>query len=293
MDWNELAAFIEVAQEASFSKAAQLLHVTQPAVSKRIKSLEMRLDVRLFDRIGRTVHLTDAGRTLLPRARGILADLVDTEQLLRNTHGSVDGTLRLATSHHVGLHRLAPVLREFAYGYPAVKLDIRFEDSEAAHDLVAHADSELAVVTLDPLGPHGLHYLPVWDDPLTFIVGKNHALAVNPTASMEQLAGSPSILPGLATYTGRIVRRVFAEAGFDLAPEMSTNYLETIGMLVGIGLGWSVLPQTMVADALTPLTTDAPEMARTLGAVTNPDRTLSNAARAFIEVLTTFADPIT
>ena len=133
---------------------------------------------------------------------------------------------------------------------------------------------------------------PIWGDPLTFVCGADHPLATELRVSMSDLASAPCILPGLATYTGRIVRRVFADAGFDLEPEMSTNYLETIGMLVEIGLGWSVLPRTMVTEALSSIPVDAPEMTRELGAVTNPRRTLSNAASAFIDVLKTFADAV-
>ena len=80
------------------------------------------------------------------------------------------GVLSLATSHHVGLHRLAPVLKSFTQRFPEVRLDIRFEDSEAAHDLVRHAHAELAVVTLDPQGPADLEYEELWDDPLWFVV---------------------------------------------------------------------------------------------------------------------------
>jgi DNA-binding transcriptional LysR family regulator len=71
---------------------------------------------------------------------------------------------------------------------------------------------------------------------------------------------------------------------------MSTNYLETIAMLVGIGLGWSVLPATLISEQMTALDVRAPSLERQLGRVTNPDRTLSNAARAFVEVLERYRD---
>ena len=118
MDLNELSAFVAVAEHESFSRAAAALHLTQPAVSKRIAALEADAGVRLFDRVGRGVRLTDSGRMLLPRALEMLASLADTRRMLRNTQGRVDGVLRLATSHHIGLHRLAPVLRAYKQRYP-------------------------------------------------------------------------------------------------------------------------------------------------------------------------------
>ena len=176
MEWHELKAFLAVADAGSFSRAAEQLHLTQPAVSKRIQSLETSLATRLFDRVGRRIFLTDAGKTLEPRARQLLAQLDDTEKLLKNLDRRVDGRLSVATSHHVGLHRLAPVLQRFSRAHPEVQLDIEFVDSEAAHTLVRNAETELAVVTLDPDGPAELAYRPLWTDVLVFIASADHPL---------------------------------------------------------------------------------------------------------------------
>ena len=148
MDINNLNAFIQVAETGSFSDAANLLHITQPAVSKRISTLELQLSTRLIDRIGRKVELTPAGATLLPRARSIISDLEDARRSLDNLSGDVTGRLNLAISHHLGLHRLPPVLREFSQRYPDVTLDIQFLDSEVAYEAVAQGNIELAVITL-------------------------------------------------------------------------------------------------------------------------------------------------
>lgn len=290
MDDTDLDTFIAVAEASSFSRAAERLNLTQPAVTKRIQRLEDSLGTRLFDRIGKRVELTEGGRLLLPRARGLRADMADTRRLLENLSESVSGALDLATSHHVGLHRLAPVLKTFSDRYPEVRLDIRFEDSEAAHDLVRRGDSELAVVTLDPKGPADLAYETLWDDPLTFMVARDHPLAASPKLTLEALARYPAILPGLATYTGRITAELFAARNIEISAPLSTNYLETISMLTRTGLGWSLLPRSMLSPDLVPLETDAPAQHRTLGCVTNPARTRSNAASAFIRILESYSD---
>lgn len=286
MNLNELEAFLAVAASESFSRAAERLHLTQPAVSKRIRALESQLDCRLFDRVGRRIYLTDAGRVLRPRAEAMLRTLGDTQRELKDLGRKVAGELSLATSHHVGLHRLAPALRSFTRRYPDVQLDIRFEDSEDAYDLVRRAETEIAVVTLNPKGDPELTAAALWDDPLDFVVAEDHPLARSRHLDLPRLAESRPVLPGLGTYTGRIVVDAFADAGIALRPNLATNYLETIAMLVGIGLGWSVLPRSMVSPPLVALQVDgAPALRRTLGYVTNPRRTLSNAARAFREVL--------
>jgi Transcriptional regulator len=130
MDTQSLKAFIAVAEQKSFSAAAESLYLTQSAVSKRIKQLEEQLGTTLFDRHNRTISLTEAGEALLPRAQHILDLVSDTELELENISGDISGSLTLATSHHIGLHRLPPVLRKFVHAHPNVDLDLQFMGSE-------------------------------------------------------------------------------------------------------------------------------------------------------------------
>ena len=286
MDTDLLRAFLAVAGNESFSLAAERLHLTQPAVSKRVAALEARLGVRLFDRIGRRVSLTEGGRRLLPRAQRIVRELEDTERAIRDLSGAVSGPLVIATSHHIGLHRLPPVLRAFSQRYPSVRLAIEFMDSEKAHDAVAQGDYELAVITLAPDGSTPrLESQPVWPDPLSVMVAREHPLAARRRTRVAELGGYPAVLPGTGTYTGQILRQLFDAAGVALETGMSTNYLETLRMLATIGLGWTVLPDSMLTEELVALELPGVQLARQLGYVFHRERTLSNAARAMIELL--------
>ena len=112
MDIPSLQAFLAIVSRGSFSLAAEDLALTQPAVSKRLGTLERHLGVRLFNRIGRQVSLTEAGEALLPRARRLLAELEDTQRAIANLSGRVAGRLLVGTSHQMGLHRRPPVLRQ-------------------------------------------------------------------------------------------------------------------------------------------------------------------------------------
>ena len=176
MDTQNLRAFMMVAEHASFSTAAVHLHLTQPAVSKRVASLEQQLGTALFDRIGRRVSLTEAGTALLPHARTIWQNLELAQQSITDLSGTVSGRLKLGTSHHIGLHRLAPVLRRFSNNYPQVKLDIDFMDSEQAYEEIMRASVELAVVTLAPEQDANMLAEPIWPDPLAFMADQNHPL---------------------------------------------------------------------------------------------------------------------
>jgi DNA-binding transcriptional LysR family regulator len=285
MDLANLNAFIAIAEMGSFSAAGERLHLTQPAVSKRIAGLEQQLDVRLFDRLGREVSLTEAGRALLPRAYQILNVLDDTRRALTNLTGEVTGRLTLATSHHIGLHRLPSLLRAFTKAYPEVALDIQFLDSEVAYEEILHGRAELAVITLAP-EPHALvKAVEVWDDPLDFVAAPEHPLATQANVSLADIARYPAVFPGENTFTHHIVSKLCEAQGLKPNIAMSTNYMETIKMMVSIGLAWSVLPRTMLDEQVTPIPLPGIQLRRQLGYIVHTERTLSNAARAFMALL--------
>lgn len=285
MDIASLSAFVAVVETASFSLAAERLHLTQPAVSKRIASLEQQLAVRLFDRLGREITLTQAGQALLPRAYQILNVLDDTRRALSNLHGEISGRLTLATSHHIGLHRLPSLLRSFTHAYPQAALDIRFLDSETAYDDILYGRAELAVITLAPTTQLPLEATPIWDDPLDFVVAHEHPLAQATQLDLVEIARYPAVFPGNNTFTHSIVRRLFEQAGLTPTIAMSTNYLETIKMMVSIGLAWSILPRTMLDEQVVALPLPGIQPQRQLGYLHHSERTLSNAARAFMQLL--------
>jgi len=285
MEIAELKAFVAVAEAGSFSQAALQLHLTQPAISKRISLLESNLNCQLFDRIGRQTILTEAGRDLLPRANRILQEMEDMRRAMSNLSGEVSGTLKIGTSHHIGLHRLPPVLKAFSRQYPQVTLDIQFIDSEMAFDLVMQGKLELGIVTLPPDDNGSLRNIPVWKDPLAFMVGNDHPLAQKKQIPLQALADYPAILPSMSTFTRRIVEGMFQEHNLRIDVPISTNYLETIKMMASIGLGWTVLPATMLDEDIKPLQVEGVALSRSLGVVYHPGHSLSNAAKAILDLL--------
>jgi DNA-binding transcriptional LysR family regulator len=285
MELNTLRTFVQVAQDGSFSQAAEHLYLTQPAISKRIAALEAELDTPLFDRMGRQVFLTEAGRHLLPRAKHIIDQLNDIRRELANLTGRVAGTLAMATSHHIGLHRLPAVLRSYSDTNPQVELDIRFMESEKACQAVEQGKLELAVVTL-PLHPvDALKSEIIWHDPLSVVVGLDHPLAKQQAVSLPQLLEYPAVLPTRGTYTRTLIEQQIERLHQTINCTLSTDYLETLKMMTSIGLGWSLVPQTLLDDNLLELNLPELKLSRSLGIVTHRKRTLSNAARVMWESL--------
>jgi DNA-binding transcriptional LysR family regulator len=285
MDIAALQAFLAVAESGSFSRAAERIFLTQPAISKRIAALEQSLGTRLFDRLGRQVQLTEAGHALLARAHQLLKDLDDIKRSISNLTGTISGELRFATSHHIGLHRLPAALQRFHETYPQVRLDLRFMDSERACTAVTQGELELAIVTLPPKALHPLTVTKVWDDPLDVVVAPNHPLAAVGPVAATMLLDYPAILPGPGTYTREIILGALGALRDKVKIGMTTNYLEVLKMLASIGLGWSALPRTMIDGSLAVVQIKKWNLRRELGIVTHATRTLSNAGQALIRLI--------
>ncbi|HPE61173.1 MAG: LysR family transcriptional regulator [Thiothrix sp.] len=289
MDIQTITAFIEVAHHKSFSLAAETLFITQPAISKRITALETSLGVRLFNRIGRRISLTEAGRALLPRVQALRTEIEDIRRFASNLSGGINGLLTMGTSHHIGLHRLPLVLQSFKTDYPDVQLDIHFEDSEQACHAIERGDLELAVVTLPEQVSRQTEVHTLWIDHLHIVVSTRHPLAQMQSVDLGTLMRFPCILPSRDTYTYHILQRSLEPLGLRPDVQMSTNYLETLKMLVSSGFGWSLLPHTMLDSHIAALNTPL-KLQRRLGTVIHTRRTLSNAAEAMLYTLAQFAD---
>ena len=285
MDTQQLQAFVTVARLGSFSKAADNLFLTQPAISKRIDKLEQLLNVRLFDRIGRQVSLTDAGRLLLPKAQQILITLDDTSREINNLSGAVSGSLRIATSHHISLHRMPPYLRQFQQLFPQVELDIQFAESEVIYQGLIEGFWELGIITLSPTPHPQLQQQRVWQDNMCFVAAPDHHLSQLEELTLKQLSDYPALLSTPGTFTRELLNQRFDEASIPLQVGSSTNNLDTLRMLVSTGMGWSLLPSTLLNPSLKQLNIDTPTITRDLGCVWHQQRSLSNAAQQFMNLL--------
>jgi len=289
MDTASLKTFMSIADSGSFTTAAEQLYLTQPAISKRIQALESELGARLFDRVGRQTLMTPAGEIFYKRAQIILQQLEDSLREIDNLSGEVAGTLHIGTSHHIGLHHLPPILKCLNQQYPELTLDIHFMDSEAAYREVHSGNLELGIITIPSTPEQELNSRIIWQDQLDFVVGKNHSLAVERSHTIamtpKKLSQYDAILPAKNTYTRHILEAAFEKLGYKINTTLSTNYLETIKMLVSVGLGWSILPRTMIGKDFVTLKLPRLQLQRNLGIVWHPKRTLSNAARVMRELL--------
>jgi len=273
-----------VAETRSFSRAAEKLYLTQPAISKRISTLEFALDCQLFDRLGKNIQLTQAGEALIPSYQRILSELDETQRIISNLRTQVSGHLKFGTSHHIGLHRLPPILRQYTNSYPEVELDIQFMDSEQAAALILKGSIELALITLPDAIEKPLTTIPVWSDPMECVVAKDHVLANQDTVTRQQLRDHGVLIQSHSTHTRNIIDNAL-KLDNNIKIIMESNYLETIKAMIQNGLGWGVLPQSMIDDSLHQLKIKGVSMKRHLGVLLHEFRTLSSPANSLLETL--------
>lgn len=299
MDTQNLKAFVAVAVSRSFSLAADRLHITQPAISKRIHMLEQQLDTQLFDRIGRQVSLTEAGRTLLPHAEAILDAMHTARRAIADLSGEVRGQLKLITSHHIGLHRLPRILREYTERYPMVDLDISFMDSSEAYAAVLKGDCDLGIITEVAQNNEALNTRTVWKDTMLFVAAPQHPLSKLGAVTLADISPYQALLPERRFYTTQLVEELFTRNGLSIRINLATNYLETIKALISAGYAWGVLPQSMLQDgSLAILSVQSPDdgtpvsISRNLDCIYHRQRLMSNAGKAFLDLLWSHADQL-
>jgi DNA-binding transcriptional LysR family regulator len=284
IDHQQILAFLSVAETGSFSAAAQQLHLTQPAVSKRVALLESQVGAALFERLARQVVLTEFGAQFLPAAQQVRQAMDDLAAVTLDSSRPLSGRLAIALSHYVGLHLLPSVLETFSRRYPDVVLDLRFMDSEAAIGAVAQGSVRLAYGTLGHSAPSTLDTTPLWQEKLVPLVALRHA----EQHTLHELAQHlPVIAPAAHTSTRQAIDIWLNAQQITPLAVIEVNQLDSIALLVGTGIGWGVLPETLQNSDLArlPDTMLAPPE-RQLGLITQKNRPTHRLAQAFMDCVT-------
>ncbi|MEH6445735.1 MAG: LysR family transcriptional regulator [Oceanospirillaceae bacterium] len=300
MNTSAIKAFVIATEENSFSQAAEKLHLTQPGISKRIQTLENSLNCQLFDRIGRRIFLTQAGEEFLPHAYRILQATQNGLNAVANLSSQVGGEFKVATTQHIGLHHLKVPVKDYVQRYPQVAFSLDFIHSSQAYTQVLQGKLELAVITEPTTIDSDLHFVPIHLEQLKFVCNNEHPLTQQADLTLALVSQYRAVLPSTDSYTRRIIDQLFKDRQLIINASTPSNYLEAIKVLVSAGLGWSVLPESLIDDSLHLLSLeelDSSEvklagskqqqlnLARQIGYLVHKQRSLSNAGHAFIKSL--------
>ncbi|EKS33579.1 LysR family transcriptional regulator [Afipia clevelandensis] len=252
MTLEQLRIFVAVAEQEHMTRAAETLHLTQSATSAAIAALEERHAVRLFDRVGRNIKLTSAGKLFLTEARAVLARSAAAEAMLDDLAGLKLGSLALAASQTVGNYWLPPLIQRYHSLYPGIALDLKIGNTEqvAAWLLDGRADLGFAEGKVDA---PALSSRVVAEDELVLVVGASHPWARKRTATLNELKASEWIAREQGSGTRKVFEMALAELGLKkndtrIALELPSN--ESVRGAVIAGSGATVLSKLVAENTL-------------------------------------------
>ena len=287
MELRQLEYFIAVAEERSFTRAAQRLHVVQSTLSVSIRSLERELGGQLFERTTHQVRLTDAGHAMLTEARAALAAVDAGRDAVAAVFGGVRGTVHVGIMHSLTLFDLAAALTRYHEAYPQVQLVPHTVVNGSAElvDRVLDGSLDLAFAALPDRYPSGVEVRRLATEPLRLACPENHPLAGRERVDLSELEGERFVDFPSGWGTRATVDRLFEQLGLRREITVEVTDIPTAIELVRAGFGCAFLTDSLTAGVRPlPLLAVRPEPTFDVSLVTPSTRRISAAARAFVDL---------
>jgi DNA-binding transcriptional LysR family regulator len=288
MELYSLQVFLAVATEKSFSRAAERLLRTQPAVSLALQRLEQELQEKLIDRSGKGLLLTDAGRTVLEYARRFESLRQEMENSLAELRDNSAGRLTIGANESTSLYLLRHIER-YRELYPKVKVQVRRSLSSRIPNELLDGNLELGVISYDP-GDERLKSKVIYTDALAFVVSPKHRLANRKTVSISELGSETFVAHNVISPYREVVLREFRAHKVPLRMDVEMPTIETIRKMVQNNMGVAFVPRMCVEQeieqgTLAEVRIKEMHVERKIRLVYPTRRGLSHAARAFLEVV--------
>jgi LysR family carnitine catabolism transcriptional activator len=288
MNVKQLRAFLAVAQCLSFAQAGERLHLSQPALSLTVKSLEDELGGKLLSRTTRSVSLTPEGETLLPLARQLLADWDNTEELLRQRFTLQLGKVSIAAMPSYAGNLLPSALKVFRERYPRVNVAVHDVINEQVLEMVRHRRVELGI-GFEPESSSSLLFTPFYMDRFVAVVPVGSPLAEREEVTWSELLREDFIALQRPSAVRLLLEQDLRNQHGKLSVAFESHQLSTIGRMVASGLGVSAVPslciQQMRELGAHCVALAEPRIERRIGLMMLADHKLSAAAQALRDVL--------
>src|SRR5437867_5508752 len=284
MEIHQLRYFVAVAEEGSFSRAAAKVRVAQPSLSQQIRKLEAECGQPLFDRLPRSVVLTEAGRCLIDYARQILSSIDDARRCVGDLKGEIGGRLAVGAIPTIAPYVLPELVGKFQRHYPEVTLEIVEDVTDGIARRVEAGELDVALASTCQQSPT-LRRESLGSEPLLALVPKGHPLAKKTLVAMDDLKSQRFLLLHEMHCLSQQVNHLLAARRLRPEIALAGSQLGTIANMVAAAIGVSILPQMMVKHQATPgcvsLPFAPPVPERELNLLYNPLRFQSKAAAAF------------
>lgn len=285
MDLRQLRAFVQVAQRGSFTRAAEDLHLAQPAVSISIRKLEDELEHTLLNRRDKRVSLTAEGEALLIHARRILEDFSIAEEEMAELRGLGRGVVRIGITPMMSAYYFPRIIMKFRERYPNLQLSVNGEGAASIQRMILQGEIDMGVITGQKL-QEGLEYQHFLREEIVACVPTGHALASRTSLSIEDFLRQPQIVFKQGYYMRELMNELLG--GVELSPKIvfETNLFSLVRSLVRGGMGVSTLLRMAVDEDrdIAALSFDPP-LYLDLVIAWKKNRYLSRANRAFIDFL--------
>jgi DNA-binding transcriptional LysR family regulator len=247
MNLNQLKIFYAVAKENSFSLAAKNLFITQPAVTIQIHLLEDYFGVKLVQRDGRKIRLTEAGKALYSYAEKIIKMFGETENVMADFKSLDQGLLRIDTTRTIAKYYIPKILTLFIEKHPNININLRAGNSQEALDGVLDFTCDIAIVGRINY-PAKLSVIPFFEEQLVVIASPDSGLFEEEQAEIGELHGKPFIMREEGSGTRKLLLELFEKEGISPNIVMEVGNCDTIKELVNKGIGLSILTWKMVED---------------------------------------------
>lgn len=249
MNLHQLQIFCTVARHLSFSDAAEELFISQPAVSQQVKSLERELNVKLFERLGHKMFLTEAGEAVLGSAQAIVTARAEMEQSLALLRGSNRGRLALGANTTGGMYVAPAILRAFRELHPEVETTLQVETTNRICERVMQNMVDVAVVT-GPVEDRRFVVRDLVDDEVVFIVSPSHPFAARKSVSPAEVSGEDFAVPEPGSRTRSLIESAFLEQGFRIRVTMQLPGTEAVKKAVESNAGVAMVSKYSVTREL-------------------------------------------
>ena len=285
MELQQLRYFCAIADTGSFTRAARQTHVSQPSLSQQIRKLEDELGARLIDRLGRTVQLTELGRSFLPRARAVLRDLEAARSDVLEKKTCIGGPLSVGVIPTIAPYFLPPMLATFSRRFPEVRVTVAEEITPLLLERLRAGTIDVAIAALPlPARSHDFQAFPLRVEKLFAVLPKKHSLAKRRTVSLEELQDDPFVLLRDGHCFRETAFAACKRARLNPKIVFESGQFSSILSMVSAGLGVSIVPAMAVEKRVgcryIPLADE--RAARTIGAVTLNGRSPTRANEAFL-----------
>lgn len=288
IDFDGVQAFVVTAELGGFNKAAEQLHITQTALTRRVQKLEAYLGLKLLDRTTRRVEMTAVGRDFLPQARAIVNEMTLAVSRLKDMSQHARGNFTLACVPSMAAHMLPKLIRQYADACPGNRIRLLDAASYEVREAVLNHQAEIGIAINGE--PHtDLIETPLFDDPLVFICRNTHPLQSKDTVTWADMRDADLIVVSNFMATRVFMDYQLAKHGIRLNGNYEVQHHATAINLVAAGVGCAILPSSTIEDGdrlhVRKISLISPVVKRKVALLRHKNTSLSPAAQAFFELI--------